>query len=61
MGAPGPSHLGTWETTNHNRPEVDHEDRDPSPETPIQPQNTPASLILAGHASPSQPFFPATL
>jgi hypothetical protein len=27
MGAPGPSHLGTWETTDPNRPKVDQDDQ----------------------------------
>ena len=43
-GCPGPSHLGTWETTNLNRPEADHEDRDPSPETPISNANQNPAL-----------------
>ena len=30
MGAPGPSHLGTWETTDLNGPEADHDDQDRS-------------------------------
>ncbi len=44
MGAPGPSHLGTWETTNLNRPEADHEDRDPSP------INAPAASIASNRS-----------
>jgi hypothetical protein len=56
MGAPGPSHLGTGETTNLNRPEVDHEDRNPSPQTPVA-TNAPASLILARPRKPLPSLF----